>query len=166
MKHLALTALGLLGLALESAVAHAFGLEVGRADVAVVVVAFLASRAPALLPGALVAAALGYGLDVYSGRPSLLFPGTCVALFVAARAVGQVLDLRGRLAFSLFAGLASLLHAALALSLQLLTALSTGGFSVGGLPLQLLLTAVLAALLHPLLLRLEPVQRPSYGLLA
>lgn len=166
MRSLAFFGLALALLSIEAVVVKSLGLDVARIDVTVALVVYLGLRGSAL-EGAFTSFAIGYLLDVFTGRPTWLFPFLAVLTFLLVRAAGQVVDGRSRLAFSGFVAAATLGHAFGAFLLTLLTAQSTGGHvaSLSGLPLQVLLTTLTAALLWPLLKKIEPGERPEPGVL-
>ncbi|MCA2981512.1 MAG: hypothetical protein INH41_20825 [Myxococcaceae bacterium] len=164
MRGLQLGLLALVLLSAESVLVRGFGLEVARVDVTVVVVVFMAvfSRT---VEGALTSFAVGYLLDVFTGRPTGLFPALAVLVFLVARGAAQLLDGKSRLGFALFTTGASAGHSLLAFLLTWLTSKSAEGrvLSLSGMPAQLLLTLAAAWLLFPLLSRLEPGERTEGG---
>ena len=161
MKFLVTLALALLLLTLESVLVQQLGLAISRIDVTVVLVAFLALRA-SLLEGAFSSFAVGYLLDLMSGQPTGLFTFLAVFTFLACKLVVRLTDVRSRAAFVLFAMGADLGHGAL---VSFFTWLTTKDGSASallpGLPLQVTLTGVAAALLYPLLRRFEVSQDRS-----
>jgi rod shape-determining protein MreD len=86
MKFLVTVGLALALLTLESVVVKQAGLVLGRIDVTVVLVAFLALRAT-LLEGAFTAFTVGYLLDLMSGQPTGLFTFLAVFTFLVGRLV-------------------------------------------------------------------------------
>jgi hypothetical protein len=160
-------ALALVLLALESVVVKYLGLSLARIDVTVAIVAFLSVRA-GLLEGASGAFAVGYLLDLMSGRPTGLYTFLAVLTFLLGRAARSFLEVRGAAGFALFAAGMDALHGLLALAVMSLTSKSWGVavLSPAGLPLEVLLTGVAAFCLYPLLQRFAPVaERPEPGLL-
>jgi rod shape-determining protein MreD len=111
------------------------------------VVVHLGLTAP-VVEGAVSAAAVGYVLDLTLGTPKGLMTFLAVALFVAARQVGGAVDVRGRAAFGLLSGGASLALLVGALALQRLAspALVAPGW---GLVPRGLAEAVVTGLLAP-----------------
>lgn len=167
MKAFLLVLLGLVLLCMESVLVRSFGFSVTRLDVTLVLVVFLALSAT-LVEGAVAAFALGYLLDVFTGRPTGLFPFLAVLTYLTVRLGALVVDARGRGTFALVTGGAVLLHGLFAFFFTWLTSRTGGGTvaSLGGLPLQALLTMVAAALLWPLLQKLDPSKgRPEPGML-
>lgn len=166
MKFLAFTALALVLLSVESVLVQSLELEVTRIDVSVALVVYLALRSTTL-EGAFSASSIGYLLDVFTGRPTGLYPFLAVLLFLLVRGAGQLVDGRSRGGFALFVAGGTLVHGLLALFFTWLTSPATGGRvqSLTGLPLQVLLTAGVGVLLLPLLKRIESGERPEPGLL-
>jgi len=168
MKFLVTIGLALLLLTLESVVVQQLGLAITRIDVTVVLVAFLAVRANTR-EGAISSFAVGYLLDLMSGQPTGLFTFLAVFTFLVGKLVVSLVEVRGRTAFVIFAMGADVGHGVLA---NFFTWLTTKDGSVTakllpGLPPQVLLTGVAAALLYPLLRRFEASQdrTSSAGLL-
>jgi rod shape-determining protein MreD len=155
-------ALALLLLSVESVLVKAFGLDVARIDVGLAIVVFAAVRA-GTVEGAFSAFALGYLLDVYTGRPTGLFPFLSVLVFLLVRATAQVVDGRTRGAYALLVAGATVLHALLAVFFSWLTSSSGDGrvLSLAGVPLQVFLSVGAGQLLWPLLKRIEPGDRPE-----
>lgn len=164
MKGAVLTVLALALLSLEAVLVRTFGFEVTRIDVSVAIIVFIAVRG-ATIEGALTSFAIGYLVDVFTGRPSGLFPALGVLVFLLARAAAQLLDGRSRPGFALFSAAASVGHSLLAFLLTWLTSRSADGrvLSLSAVPAQALLTAAAAALLYPLLCRIEPGERTDGG---
>jgi hypothetical protein len=166
MKVLGFAALALVLLAVEEVLARHLGLEVTRIDVGLALVVYAALRA-APLQAALTAFSVGYLLDVFSGRPTALYPFLAVLAFLLVRAAGQVVDGRSRPMYALLTAAATLGHALLAVFFSWLTSPSggVGAWSLWGLPAQMALTAAAGLALWPLLTRLEPGERPDPGVL-
>jgi rod shape-determining protein MreD len=167
MKFLVTIALALLLLTLESVLVQQLGLAISRIDVTVVLVAFLALRA-SVQEGAWSSFAVGYLLDLMSGQPTGLFTFLAVFTFLVGKLVVKLVDVRGRAAFVLFAMGADVGHGMLAGFFTWLTTKEGPALGVlPGLPLQVMLTGVAAALLYPLLRRFEVSQdrNSSAGLL-
>lgn len=167
MRFLVTVTLALALLAVEAVLVRSFGLEVTHVDVTVVLVVFLGLRA-STLEGAFSAFAIGYLLDVFSGRPTNLYPFLAVLTFLLVRMAASFVDARARGLFVLLTTAASLGHSLLAALLWKLTSRGEGGtiVSISGLPLKLVLTALAAMLLWPLLRRIDPGQeRPEAGVL-
>jgi rod shape-determining protein MreD len=164
MKGALLTALALVLLSLESVLVRSVGFEVTRIDVTLALVVFVAVRG-STIEGSLTAFAIGYLLDVFTGRPSGLFPALAVLVFLLARGAAQILDGKSRLGFALFSAGASAGHSLLAFLLTWLTSKSAEGrvLSLAGMPLQVLLTGAVAWLLFPLLVKIEPGERSEGG---
>jgi hypothetical protein len=163
MKFLVTVGLALALLTLESVVVKQAGLVLGRIDVTVVLVAFLALRAT-LLEGAFSAFAVGYLLDLMSGQPTGLFTFLAVLTFLVGRLVSTFVDVRGALSFALFAMGADVGHSLLSAFFTWLT-VKEGSTSLSGLPLQVVLTGAAALALFPLLRRFEAGQDRQVGLL-
>ncbi len=167
MKFLFTILFALLLLSVESALVKYFGFAVTRIDVTVVLVAFLALRAPTL-EGAFAAFATGYLLDLMSGRPTGLYTFLAVLTFLMGRLAASLVDVRSPLSFALFAVAADAGHTLLSVFFTWMTAKesSTGGALLTGLPLQIALTGLAAILLYPLLRRIDPgSERPQVGTL-
>lgn len=167
MKFLQISALALALLSVEAVLVKALGMDVVRLDVSVALVVYMALRGTTL-EGAFTAFSVGYLLDVFTGRPTGLYPFLAVAVFILAKGASQVLDGRSRGGFALFTGAATAGHALLALFFTWLTAREGSEHqlsSISGLPLQVVLTSLVAAALWPLLRRIEPGDRPEPGTL-
>jgi hypothetical protein len=167
VKFLLTVFIALVLLIVESVVVKYLGLSVSRIDVTVALVAFLALRA-GTLEGAFSAFAVGYLLDLMSGRPTGLYTFLAVLTFLVGRLTAQMVSVRSGLAFALFAMAADLGHGFFAVLLTWLTS-PTGQAvlsNLAALPLQVFLTGIAAWLLYPLLKRIEPGgDRPQLGLL-
>jgi len=167
VRFAATVGLALLFLSIEAVVTRQLGLEVTRLDVTLALVVFLGLRA-ATLEGAFAAFAIGYLLDVFTGRPTGLYPFLAVLTFLLTRMLSSFVDARARALFALLCGASALVHGLLAAFFSWLTSTASGGtiISLTGLPLQALLCAVAAALLWPLLRKLDPAyERPQAGML-
>ncbi len=167
MKFGLTVALALLLLVVESVLVKYAGWEVTRIDVTVVLVVFLALRAN-LVEGAFASFVVGYLLDVMSGRPTMLYVFLAVLTFLLARMAASLVDVRTLPSFLLLVGAADAGHSLLAVFFTWMT--SKEGFvatqSLLVLVLQALLTAAAAALLWPLLRRIDPgTDRPEAGAL-
>jgi rod shape-determining protein MreD len=167
VRVLGFSALALVLLAVESVLVKHLGLEVTRVDVGLALVVFAAIRATPL-EGALTAFSVGYLLDVFSGRPTGLYPFLAVLAFLVVRATGTVVDGRSRTMYALLTAAATLGHALLAVFFSWLTSPSggAGAWSLWGLPVQMALSAAAGLALWPLLIRLEPGDRPQPGVLS
>jgi hypothetical protein len=141
------------------------GLVLGRVDVTVVLVAFLALRA-SLLEGSFSAFAVGYLLDLMSGQPTGLFTFLAVFTFLVGRLVASFVDIRGAVSFALFAMGADFGHSLLSTFFTWLT-LKEGTTTplLSGLPLQVALTGAAALVLYPVFKRFEGAQDRQPGLL-
>lgn len=166
MKVLAFSGLALLLLSIESVLGKSFGFEVARIDVGLALVVWVALRATTL-EGAFSAFAVGYLLDVFTGRPTGLYPFLAVLIFLLVRGAGQLVDGRSRGGYGLFVAAATFGHALLALFFTWLTARQGGssGSSLSGVPLQVVLATAAGVLLWPVLLRIESGDRPEPGIL-
>lgn len=167
MKFLLTVLMALVLLTIESVLVKYLGLSLVRIDVTVAILAFLALRANTL-EGAFSAFAVGYLLDVMSGRPTWLFVFLAVFLFVIGRLAASLVDVRGGFSFALFAMGADALHGLLATFFNWMV--SRDGDVMAGtlaeLPLQVVLTGVGALLLYPLLKKIDPGgERPQAGVL-
>lgn len=164
MKGALLTALALVLLSIEAVLVKTFGFEVTRIDVTIAIIVFMAVRSKTI-EGALTSFAIGYLLDVFTGRPSGLYPALAVLVFLLARAASQLLDGKSRLGYALFAAGATVGHSLVAFLLMWLTSKNADGrvLSLTAVPLQALLTGVTAALLFPLLSKIEPGERVDVG---
>jgi len=159
-----LTALALVLLSIEAVLVKTFGFEVTRIDVTIAIIVFVAVRSKTI-EGALTSFAIGYLLDVFTGRPSGLYPALAVLVFLLARAAAQLLDGKSRLGYALFSAGATVGHSLVAFLLTWLTSKNADGrvLSLTAVPLQVLLTAITAALLFPLLAKIEPGERVDVG---
>jgi hypothetical protein len=167
MKFVVTVALALFLLAVESVVVKHLGFSVTRIDVTVAMIAFLALRA-SLMEGAFSAFAIGYLLDLMSGRPTGLYTFLGVLVFLLGRVSNSFFDVRSAPAFALFAAAADVGHGLLALFFSWMTTRQSGavGFSLGGFLFQILLTGASAFALFPLLRRIDPAsERPEIGAL-
>jgi len=166
MRMIGLVVLALLLLTVQSVVLQALDIQSLRVEVTVLMVAFLSLRATRG-SGATCAFALGYLLDLMSGRPTGLFAFLAVLLFLIARGLSSVVDIRTPVAFALFAAAADTVHGLLAVFFVWLTSRGPGAAALlSALPGQVLLTGLAALLLFPLLRRLDPgTDRPQVGAL-
>ena len=92
------------------------------------------------MEGALSAFSVGYLLDVFTGRPTGLYPALAVLVFLLVRGAGQLVDGRSRGPYALFVAVATVGHALLAVFFTWLTSASGSGhvLSLSGVPLQVL----------------------------
>jgi hypothetical protein len=120
------------------------------------------------LEGGCGAFAVGYLLDLMSGRPTGLYTFLAVLTFVLGRSARSFLEVRGPAGFALFAMGMDVVHGLLALLVTSLTSKTWGVavLSPAGLPLEVLLTGLAAFALYPLLQRFGPAgERIEPGLL-
>ena len=91
--------------------------------------------------------------------------GFACLVFLLARAAAQLLDGKSRLGFALFSAGATVGHSLAAFLLTWLTSKNADGrvLSLTAVPVQALLTGVTAALLYPLLAKIEPGERVEAG---
>jgi rod shape-determining protein MreD len=167
VKFLGFSSLALLLLSFEAVIVKTFDFDVTRIDVGLAIVVFAALRATAL-EGALSACAVGYLLDVFTGKPTGLYPFLAVLVFLLVRGVNQVVDGRSRTMFALLVAASTVGHALLAVFFSWLTTSSGGGghvLSLSGVPLQVFLTTFAGLLMWPLLMKIEPGERPDPGVL-
>lgn len=164
MKFLAFSALALLLLSVESVLVKFLGLEVTRIDVGLAIVVYVALRATTL-EGAFSAFAVGYLLDVFTGRPTGLYPFLAMLVFLLVRGAGQLIDGRSRGGYGLMVAAATFGHALLAGFFTWLTSRQEGGVSWSGLPLQVILATAAGLVLFPLLKRIESGEHPEPGVL-
>jgi rod shape-determining protein MreD len=167
MRFAATVALALLFLSVESVLTRQLGFEVTRLDVTLVLVVFLGLRATTL-EGAFASFAIGYLLDVFTGRPTGLYPFLAVLTFLLTRMLSSLVDARARALFAFICAAAALGHGLLAAFFSWLTSRSGGGtmVSLSGLPLEIALCGVAAALMWPLLRKIDPAdERPQAGTL-
>jgi rod shape-determining protein MreD len=166
VKFLAFSALALLLLSVESVLVKTFGFEVTRIDVGLALVVYAGLRCTTI-EGALSAFSVGYLLDVFTGRPTGLYPALAVLVFLFVRAAGMLVDGRSRGAYALIVAAATVGHALLAVFFSWLTSASGGGhvLSLSGVPLQVVLTTVAGTAMWPLLKKIEPGERPEPGVL-
>jgi len=167
MRAAIMLGLTLLLLSVESVAVKLFGFSVTRIDVTLVLVVFLGLRANPV-EGAFTAFGVGYLLDVFTGRPTGLYPFLAVLVFLLVRLLASFVDARARGLFALMAGAATFGHALLAVFFSWLTSLGGTGTvaTLSGVPLQVGLSLVTAFLIWPLLLKLDPGhERPQSGVL-
>jgi rod shape-determining protein MreD len=167
MRFLAMAALGLLLLCVESVTVQALGLTVTRIDVTLALVVFLGLRATTG-EGAVTAFCIGYLLDVFTGRPTGLYPFLAVLAFLGVRLLASFVDARSRGLYAMMTAAATFAHAVLAVFFSWLTSRDGGGAmgTLSGVPLQVLLSSVVGFVLWPLLIKLDPGQeRPKAGVL-
>ncbi|MCI0572833.1 MAG: hypothetical protein L0Y66_18940 [Myxococcaceae bacterium] len=156
MRLLFTLGLALLLLAVQSVALQALGISALRVDVTVILVAFLALRANRL-EGAAGAFALGYLLDLVSGRPTGLFTFLAVGCFLLGQFASTLLDVRTPMSFVLFAAATDATHGLLAAFFTWLTSRNPAATSaLPLLPWQVLLTALAAFALYPVLRRIDP----------
>jgi len=162
VRFLALTVFALLLLSLESVLVQQFGFEVTRIDVGLALVVFAALRF-SIMEGAFSAFATGYVLDVFTGRPTGLYPALAVTVFLLTRAASLLVDGRSRVAYLGFTGLATVVHSLLALLLTWLTSRDGIGnvVSLSGVPLQVVLTVLAGLAMWPLLQKIDSGERPT-----
>ncbi|MFZ5438740.1 MAG: hypothetical protein ACOZQL_01965 [Myxococcota bacterium] len=166
MRFLGFSLLALLLLSLESVLVKTFGFEVTRIDVGLALVVYAALRATTV-EGAFSAFAVGYLLDVFTGRPTGLYPALAVLVFLLVRSAGLLLDGRSRASYAAFVAVATIGHALLAVLFGWLTSASGSGhvLSLSGVPLQVVLTTLAGVAMWPLLKKIEPGERPEPGVL-
>lgn len=166
MRVIAFSALALLLLSLESVLVKSFGFDVTRIDVGLALVVYAAIRCTPI-EGAFSAFAVGYLLDVFTGRPTGLSPALAMLVFLLVRGAGQVVDGRSRGSYALFIAAATVVHALLAVLFTSLTSASGSGhvLSLSGMPLQVVLTVLVGMALWPLLVKIEPGEHPTPGVL-
>jgi len=166
VRFFAFSILALLLLSLESVLVKTFGFEVTRIDVGLALVVYAGLRCTTV-EGALSAFSVGYLLDVFTGRPTGLYPALAVLVFLLVRAAGQLVDGRSRGPYALFVAVATVGHALLAVFFTWLTSAAGSGhvLSLSGVPLQVLLTTLAGLAMWPLLKKIEPGERPEPGLL-
>jgi rod shape-determining protein MreD len=167
MKFVITVALALSLLTLESVTVKYLGFSVTRIDLTVAMIAFLALRA-SLMEGAFSAFAIGYLLDLMSGRPTGLYTFLGVLMFLLGRFSNSFFDVRSAPSFALFAAAVDAGHALLASFFSWMTTRQSGpvGFSLGGFAVQVLLTGAGAFALYPVLRKVDPAsERPEIGAL-
>lgn len=165
MRFLAFSVLALLLLSLESVIVKTFGFEVTRIDVGLALVVYAGLRATPL-EGAFSAFSVGYLLDVFTGRPTGLYPALAVLIFLLVRGGGVLVDGRSRGSYALFIAAATVGHALLAVFFSSLTSTSSGhAVTLSGVPLQVVLTTLAGLAMWPLLKKIEPGERPEPGVL-
>ncbi len=154
--------LALLLLSLESVIVHQLGFAVTRVDVTVALLAFLALRA-SRMEGAFAAFCVGYLLDLMSGRPTGLYVFLAVLIFLLGRFGKALLDVRSAASFAVFSAGLGAAHALLAVFFTWMTSRGDGGagFSIGAFFVQVLLTALAAVVLWPLLRRIDGAKERS-----
>jgi rod shape-determining protein MreD len=162
MKFLAFSGLALLLLSLESVLVKTFGFEVTRIDVGLALVVYAALRATTV-EGAFSAFAVGYLLDVFTGRPTGLYPALAVLIFLLVRGGGMLVDGRTRGSYALFIAAATFGHALLAMLFGWVTSSEGHVSSLSGVPLQVVLTVLAGMAMWPLLKKIEPGERPEPG---
>jgi hypothetical protein len=166
MKLLLTLVLTLLFLAVESVAVKYVGLGVARIDVTVAIVAFLSLRA-GLLEGAVASYAVGYLLDLMTGRPTGLYTLLAVVTFLLGRIAAGLVDVRTSRSFALFAMAADATHGVLAWAVSGVSSKQISLSALSGLPLEVLLTGAAALVLYPLLKRFGlGAERRDPGLLS
>src|SRR5688572_7547809 len=158
-------ALALVLLSLESVIVHRLGLAVTRIDVTVALIAFLALRANTL-EGAISSFAVGYLLDLMSGRSTGLYTFLGVFLFLLGRMLASLVDVRSGPMFALYAMGGDVVHTLLAVFFTWITSKEGvgAGAVISAMPLQVLLTGLAALALYPLLRKMDPgSERPEIG---
>ena len=166
MRFLGFSILALLLLSVESVLVKTFGFEVTRIDVGLALGVYAALRCTTI-EGAFSAFSVGYLLDVFTGRPTGLYPALAVLVFLLVRAAGVVVDTRSRGPYALLVAVATVVHAVLAVFFSWLTSAAGSGhvFSLSGVPLQVLLTTLAGLAMWPLRKKIEPGERPEPGVL-
>lgn len=166
MKFLAFSGLALLLLSVESVMVRTFGFEITRIDVGLALVVFAGFRSTPV-EGAFTAFSVGYLLDVFTARPTWLYPALAVLVFLLVRAASVWVDGRSRASFGLTVALATLGQALLAMLLSWLTSVSSTGHvhSLSGVPVQVFLTTLAGMALWPVLKRIEPGERVEPGVM-
>lgn len=167
MKLLSFSALAMVLLSVESVLVKTLGFDVTRINVGLALVVYAALHSSSV-EGGFIAFSVGYLLDVFTGRPTGLYPFLSVLVFLVVRASGHLIDGRSRSMFALVVAGAVFLHAVLAVVFSWLTSPSGAGlvWSLSGVPQQVVLTAGFGVLLWPLLKRIEPGERPDPGVLS
>jgi hypothetical protein len=164
MKVVATVLLAMLLLAIESVVTKYLGMAVTRIDVTVVIVVFLALRA-GTLEGAFSSYAIGYLLDLMSGRPTGLYTFLAVLLFLLCRLAASLVDARSARTFSAFVIAATAGHGLLAAFFTWLSSQGGAATALSALPVQVILTFASSWVLYPLLNRLglsQERQEPGF----
>jgi hypothetical protein len=167
MKFVVTFLIALVLLSIESVIVQRLGFSVVRIDVTVALIAFLALRA-GTLEGAFASFAVGYLLDLMSGRYTGLYTFLGVFLFLAGRLVASLVDVRSAVAFAIYAMGADALHVLLAVLFTWITSREGvgAGSLLSALPLQVFLTGLAALVLYPLLRKVDPgSERPEIGAL-
>src|SRR5262249_20210470 len=166
MKFITTVVLTLLLLTLESVVVKYLGFSVTRIDVTVAVVAFLALRA-GTIEGAFSSFAVGYLLDLMSGRPTGLYTFLAVFTFLLGRLAASLVDVRSAFVFVIFTMAADLGHGLLAVFFSWLTSRDAAFSStLSALPMQVALTGMAALCLYPLFRKIDSGgERAEVGLL-
>ena len=132
----------------------------------VAIVAFLSLRA-GLLEGAVASYAIGYLLDLMTGRPTGLYTFLALVTFLLGRVVRSLMDVRSGRSFALFAMGADVTHGLLAWGISGVSSKQMTLSALSGLPLEVLLTGIAALLLYPLLRRFGlGAERRDPGLLS
>lgn len=164
MRMIGLVVLALFLLTVQSVVLQSVGALSLRVEFTVMIVAFLSLRATRG-EGATCAFALGYLLDLMSGRPTGLYAFLAVLIFLIGRGFSSIVDIRTPVAFALFVAAADTVHGLLAAAFMGLTLKGPGAAAlISALPGQVLLTGLASLLLFPLLRRLDPgTDRPQVG---
>ncbi|MFO0597064.1 MAG: hypothetical protein U0228_17240 [Myxococcaceae bacterium] len=165
MRFLAFSGLALLLLSIESVVVKTFGFEVTRIDVGLALVVYAALRCTTL-EGAFSAFAVGYLLDVFTGRPTGLYPALAMIVFLLVRGGGVLVDGRSRASYAMFVGAATVGHALLAALFSWLTSTDAASghvVSLSAVPLQVVLTTLAGLAMWPLLKKIESGERPEPG---
>jgi hypothetical protein len=167
MRFLATTAIALFLLSLESVLVKYLGFSVTRIDVTVAIIVFLGLRANTS-EGAISSFAIGYLVDVMSGRPTGLYSFLAVLTFVLVRLGGTLVDARSAGMFVLFVAAADIGHGLLLVLFGWITSPSGSApvWALSGSLVHMFITASAAYLLWPAFRRLDPgTDRPRVGAL-
>ena len=167
MRFLATTGIALFLLSLESVVVKYLGFSVTRIDVTVAILVFLGLRANTL-EGAFSSFAIGYLLDVMSGKPTGLYTFLAVLIFVLVRLAGTLVDARSAGMFVLFVAAADIGHGLLVVLFGWMTSPSGTApmWALSGSLVHVAITSAAAYFMWPVFRRLDPAtDRPQIGAL-
>ena len=162
MRFAGFCGIALLLLSMESVLVQTFGFDVTRIDVCIALVVYAAVRSTTL-EGAFISFSIGYLLDVFTGRPTGLYPFLSVLVFLVVRGVSLLVDVRSRPTYALAVSASVVVHGLLVVLFTSLTSVEGGQhvWSLAGLPAQAVLSGLAALALFPLLRRIEPGDRPD-----
>jgi rod shape-determining protein MreD len=148
LRTLAFVLAGLSLAAAQAVLLRWFGGGAVPLQLLVACIAWLAMEAE-VVEGVVASAGIGFAMDLFAGTPDGLFTFTGVLVYLACRAAGMAVDLKGRAGFPVLAGAACLATSVCAISLQRWAGVPEAAPG-GGLVPRVLVEALLTALAAPL----------------